>query len=147
MGKGDTTGQTTDQSKQEQTDQDAVEETTQEEIVEETTITEQDALSELEKDGVVDPSPEQVQTKLDELISEAKAIEEKAVEQDSAMKRNEVTETTETSSDGVKIKVKEETVLDNVSNYQSVEKIIGEKAIAGYNKVVNTAKKSRKSTS
>ena len=144
MGKGDTTGQTTDQSKQEQTDQDAVEETTQEEIVEETTITEQDALSELEKDGVVDPSPEQVQTKLDELISEAKAIEEKAVEQDSAMKRNEVTETTETSSDGVKIKVKEETVLDNVSNYQSVEKIIGEKAIAGYNKVVNTAKKAGK---
>ena len=50
------------------------------------------------------------QTKLDELISEAKAIEEKAVEQDSAMKRNEVTETTETSSDGVKIKVKEEQI-------------------------------------
>ena len=139
MGKGDATGGVTDQSQQEQTDKNEVTETTEEKIVEKTTITEQDALSELEKDGVVDPSPEQVQTKLDELISESQAIEEKSIEQDSPMKRNESTETTETSNDGVKIKVKEETVLDNVSNYQKIENIVGEKAIAGYNKVVNTA--------
>ena len=139
VGKGDTTGGVTDQSQQEQTDKNEVTEATEEKIADETTITEQDALSELEKDGVVDPSPEQVQTKLDELISESKAIEEKSIEQDSSMKRNESTETTETSNDGVKIKVKEETVLDNVSNYQKIENIVGEKAIAGYNKVVNTA--------
>ena len=144
MGKGDTTGGITDQSQQEQTDQNEVTETTEEKIVKKTTITDQDAISELEKDGVVDPSPEQVQTKLDELISESQAIEEKSIEQDSPMKRNESTETTETSKDGVKIKVKEETVLDNVSNYQKIENIVGEKAIAGYNKVVNTAIKAGK---
>ena len=60
------------------------------------------------------------------------------------MKRNETTETSETSNDGVKIKIQEETVLDNVSNYQSAQKIIGDKAIAGYNIVVNTAKRAGK---
>ena len=142
MGKGDTLGDTTQESSQE--NKNAVEETTQEEVVEETTITEEDAISELEKDGVKAPSQDQIDIKLKELISESKAIEEQATEKGAPMKRNETTETSETSNDGVKIKIQEETVLDNVSNYQSAQKIIGDKAIAGYNIVVNTAKRAGK---
>ena len=147
LGKGDQSEQeTTDESSQEEQNQDEVA-TPEKKKVE---VTPEEALAVLTEEGNTNPTPEEISNKVIELQAEVDLISEQESTSETEqtqeeLKRNETKETEETTKDGAKIKVNQENVSENMSIYQSAKKVVGEVAIKGLNKIVNTTKLAAKS--